>query len=240
MSVAPRIDPEGNTQGLVIALEDITDVSKVKNTFKRYVSKQVVDELLDDDAKLNLGGEQREVTILFTDIRGFTSMSEKMEPERVVSTLNEYFSQMIDIVFKYNGTLDKIIGDELMIVYGAPTAAEDDTERAVITAVEMQDQIKTLNKERKKRKEPPIKFGVGINRGPVVSGNIGSRDMMDYTVIGDAVNLGARLCSAAGPGEILVSGSVWDATKRKFSYNSLDPINVKGKKDKISVYQIKT
>jgi adenylate cyclase len=240
MSVAPRIDPEGNTQGLVIALEDITDVSKVKNTFKRYVSKQVVDELLDDNAKLNLGGEQREVTILFTDIRGFTSMSEKMEPERVVSTLNEYFSQMIDIVFKYNGTLDKIIGDELMIVYGAPIAAEDDTERAVITAVEMQDQIKTLNKERKKRKEPPIKFGVGINRGPVVSGNIGSRDMMDYTVIGDAVNLGARLCSAAGPGEILVSGSVWDATKRKFSYNSLDPINVKGKKDKISVYQIKT
>ena len=105
-----------------------------------------MDELLDDDAKLNLGGEKREVTILFTDIRGFTSMSEKMKPERVVSTLNEYFSQMIDIVFKYNGTLDKIIGDELMIVYGAPTAAEDDTERAVITAVEMQDQIKILNK----------------------------------------------------------------------------------------------
>ena len=240
ISAAPRLDPEGNTQGLVIALEDITDVSKVKNTFKRYVSKQVVDELLDDDAKLNLGGEKREVTILFTDIRGFTSMSEKMKPERVVSTLNEYFSQMIDIVFKHNGTLDKIIGDELMIVYGAPIAAEDDTERAVITAVEMQDQIKTLNKERKKRKEQPIKFGVGINRGLVVSGNIGSRDMMDYTVIGDTVNLGARLCSAAGPGEILVSGSVWNATKRKFTYNALDPINVKGKKDKISVYQIKT
>tara|TARA_B100001750_G_scaffold82441_1_gene65381 strand:- start:280 stop:2295 length:2016 start_codon:yes stop_codon:yes gene_type:complete len=240
ISVAPRLDPKGNTRGLVIALEDITDVSKVKNTFKRYVSKQVVDELLDDDAKLNLGGEEREVTILFTDIRGFTAMSEKMKPERVVSSLNEYFSQMIDIVFKYNGTLDKIIGDELMIVYGAPIAAKDDTERAVTTAVEMQDQIKTLNKERKKRKEPPIRFGVGINRGVVVSGNIGSRDMMDYTVIGDTVNLGARLCSAAGPGEILVSGSVWDATKRKFSYNSLDPINVKGKKEKVKVFQIKT
>jgi len=97
-----------------------------------------------------------------------------------------------------------------------------------------------LNKERKKRKEPPIQFGVGINRGLVVSGNIGSRDMMDYTVIGDTVNLGARLCSAAGPGEILVSDSVWDVTKEKFSYNPLDPINVKGKKDKISVYQIQT
>ncbi|HIC36156.1 MAG TPA: PAS domain-containing protein, partial [Candidatus Marinimicrobia bacterium] len=100
VSVAPRIDPDGNIQGLVIAIEDISDVSKVKNTFKRYVSKQVVDELLDDDAKLNLGGEEREVTILFSDIRGFTSMSENMNPESVVSTLNEYFSDMIDIVFK--------------------------------------------------------------------------------------------------------------------------------------------
>ena len=104
VSISPRLDPTGNKQGSVLAIEDISDVSKVKNTFKRYVSKQVVDELLGDDGKLNLGGEQREVTILFTDIRGFTSMSEKMEPERVVTTLNEYFSEMIDIVFKHNGT----------------------------------------------------------------------------------------------------------------------------------------
>ena len=117
VSISPRLDPAGNKQGSVLAIEDISDVSKVKNTFKRYVSKQVVDELLGDDGKLNLGGEQREVTILFTDIRGFTSMSEKMEPERVVTTLNEYFSEMIDIVFKHNGTLDKIIGDELMVLY---------------------------------------------------------------------------------------------------------------------------
>ena len=127
ISVAPRVDPEKNIQGLVIAIEDISDVNKVKNTFKRYVSKQVVDEILDNDAKLNLGGEEREATILFTDIRGFTSMSEKMDPKTVVSTLNEYFSEMIDIVFKHNGTLDKIIGDELMIVYGAPLSSKDDT-----------------------------------------------------------------------------------------------------------------
>jgi len=238
VSVAPRIDPNGSVRGLVIAIEDITDVSKVKNTFKRYVSKQVVDELLDDDAKLNLGGEEREVTILFSDIRGFTSMSENMSPEKVVSTLNEYFSDMIDIVFKYNGTLDKIIGDELMIVYGAPISAEDDTQRAVTTAVEMQKQIIRLNKERKKRKEIPISAGIGINRGVVVSGNIGSRDMMDYTVIGDTVNLGARLCSAAGPGEILVSSTVWKETQKHFSYKKLEPIKVKGKKNKVGVYRI--
>ena len=238
VSVAPRIDPSGSVRGLVIAIEDITDVSKVKNTFKRYVSKQVVDELLDDDAKLNLGGEEREVTILFSDIRGFTSMSENMSPENVVSTLNEYFSDMIDIVFKYNGTLDKIIGDELMIVYGAPISAKDDTQRAVTTAVEMQKQITRLNKERTKRKDMPISAGIGINRGIVVSGNIGSRDMMDYTVIGDTVNLGARLCSAAGPGEILVSSAVWKETQKHCSYKELEPIKVKGKKNKVGVYRI--
>ena len=239
ISVAPRVDPEKNIQGLVIAIEDISDVNKVKNTFKRYVSKQVVDEILDNDAKLNLGGEEREATILFTDIRGFTSMSEKMDPKTVVSTLNEYFSEMIDIVFKHNGTLDKIIGDELMIVYGAPLSSKDDTLRAVKTAIEMQLCIKEMNKKRKKKNEAEILVGAGINRGNVVSGNIGSRDMMDYTVIGDTVNLGSRLCSAASPGEILVSKSVYNGLKNDFSFNKLDPIRVKGKAEKVNIYSIK-
>ena len=152
VSVSPRVDLNKNISGLVLTIEDITDISKVKNTFKRYVSKQVVDRLLDDDIKLNLGGEKREVTVLFSDIRGFTSMSEKMEPEKVVSTLNKYFSLMIDIVFKNNGTLDKIIGDELMIVYGAPTSSTDDTERALNTAIEMQNKINLFNRERKRKK----------------------------------------------------------------------------------------
>ena len=239
ISIAPRIDPEENTQGLVMAIEDISDVSKVKNTFKRYVSKQVVDELLDNEAKLNLGGEERQVTILFTDIRGFTAMSEKMEPKIVVSTLNEYFSEMIDIVFKYNGTLDKIIGDELMIVYGAPLSSEDDTMRAVKTAIEMQLCVKEMNKKRRKKNEAEIFVGAGINRGNVVSGNIGSREMMDYTVIGDTVNLGSRLCSAATPGEILVSESVYKRLKNDFPFKELDPIRVKGKIKKVNVYSIK-
>ena len=238
-SVSPRLGKNEEILGLVLAIEDVTDVSKVKNTFKRYVSKQVVDELLDDDAKLNLGGEEREVTVLFTDIRGFTSMSEKMKPEKVVSTLNEYFSLMIDIVFKYNGTLDKIIGDELMVVYGAPTSSKDDTERALKTAIDMQEEIKTFNKNRLKKKENPIYIGIGINRGLVVSGNIGSREMMDYTVIGDTVNLGARLCSAAGPNEIYVSDYVWENTKDLFNYKKLAPIKVKGKSKKIGIYKIK-
>ena len=239
ISVAPRIDINNNTEGVVIAIEDISDINKVKNTFKRYVSKQVVDNLLDDETNLNLGGENREVTILFTDIRGFTSMAEKMKPEKVVLTLNEYFSEMIDIVFKHNGTLDKIIGDELMIVFGAPLSSDDDTERALNTAIEMQKKIADLNRVRKKRKEPPILVGAGINKGQVVSGNIGSRDMMDYTVVGDTVNLGSRLCSAASAGEIIVSGRVKNSTDQLFSFKELKPIRVKGKKDKIDVYQVK-
>ncbi len=238
VSAAPRIDINGNIEGLVIAIEDISDVSKVKNTFKRYVSKQVVDNLLEDETKLNLGGEEREVSILFTDIRGFTSMSENMEPEQVVMTLNEYFSEMIDIVFKHNGTLDKIIGDELMVVFGAPLAAEDDTERALNTAVEMQNKIKELNNIRKQRGEEPVLVGAGINKGFVVSGNIGSRDMMDYTVIGDTVNLGSRLCSAAGPGEIIVSKEVIKNQEDNFSFEELKPIMVKGKKDKINIFKV--
>ncbi len=238
MSVSPRIDPGGEIQGQVISIEDISDISKVKNTFKRYVSKQVVDEILDNEAKLNLGGEKREVVVLFTDIRGFTSMSEKMEPEKVVTTLNEYFTDMIDIVFKHNGTIDKIIGDELMVVYGAPLSTKNDTERAIKTAVEMQQKIKELNKERKRRNEGPICVGIGINRGDVISGNIGSRDMMDYTVIGDTVNLGSRLCSSAKPNEILVSKPVYTKTKETFNYKPLDSIKVKGKKDKIELYKV--
>ena len=239
ISVAPRIDINNNTEGVVISIEDISDINKVKNTFKRYVSKQVVDNLLDDDTNLKLGGENRDVTILFTDIRGFTSMAEKMKPEKVVLTLNEYFSEMIDIVFKYNGTLDKIIGDELMVVFGAPISSDDDTERALKTAIEMQKKIADLNKVREKRKEPPILVGAGINKGQVVSGNIGSRDMMDYTVVGDTVNLGSRLCSAASSGEIIVSGMVKKSTENLFSFKELKPIRVKGKKDKIDVYQVK-
>ncbi len=151
ISVSPRIGENNEITGTVIAIEDITEQNKIKNTFKRYVSKQVVDRLLDSESGFNLGGEIRDVTILFTDIRGFTSLSEKMKPESVVSTLNEYFSEMIDIVFKYNGTLDKIVGDELMIVYGAPISEKNDTQRALDTAIEMMKKLEIFNKKRKKK-----------------------------------------------------------------------------------------
>jgi len=238
ISVSPRIGNDMVITGTVIAIEDITQQNKIKNTFKRYVSKQIVEKLLDSKEGLNLGGELRNVTILFTDIRGFTSMSENMKPEEVVSTLNDYFTEMIDIVFKHNGTLDKIVGDELMIVYGAPIGAADDTKRALDTAIEMMVRLKSFNKKRKIKKLHPIEIGVGINHGPVISGNIGSREMMDYTVIGDTVNLAARLCSHSPPGNIIVSPSVFRKTSKFYQYEKLEPIEVKGKKKKIQIQKV--
>ena len=238
ISMSPRKSADGKTVGVVISIEDISDVSKLKNTFKRYVSKQVVDEILDDETKLNLGGEEREITVLFSDIRGFTSMAENMNPEEVVSTLNEHFKEMIEIVFKYNGTLDKIVGDQLMIVFGAPISNKDDTIRAINTALDMQSKVKAINKTRAKKGAEPVFIGIGVNKGLAVSGNIGSDERMDYTIIGDTVNLGARLCSVAKPGEILISKSVYNEIKTDFECRTLKPISVKGKKEKISVYSL--
>ena len=171
--MSPRKSADGKTVGVVISIEDISDVSKLKNTFKRYVSKQVVDEILDDETKLNLGGEEREITVLFSDIRGFTSMAENMNPEEVVSTLNEHFKEMIEIVFKYNGTLDKIVGDQLMIVFGAPISNKDDTTRAINTALDMQSKVKAINKTRAKKGAEPDFIGKGVNKGLAVYCNIG-------------------------------------------------------------------
>ena len=239
-SVAPLTDQKGAHLGAVVAIEDITEQSKIKNTFKRYVSKSVVDQLLDDDQKLNLGGEERDVTVLFSDIRGFTAMSEKMKPKEVVSTLNSYFSEMIDIIFKFDGTLDKIVGDELMVVFGAPIARDDEAERAVQTAIGMVESIKKINDKREKKCKVPINAGIGINKGKVISGNIGSKDQMDYTVIGDTVNLGARLCSFAGPLKIIVSKSVKDEIGDNYKTRKLEPIKVKGKRKPVEIFKVLT
>jgi len=135
ISVSPLMNDSNEPIGSVVAMEDLSNLDKLKSTFKKYVSKQIVDQLLENDEMLNLGGQEQEATILFSDIRGFTSMSETMAPNEVVETLNDYFNLMIEIIFKYNGTLDKIIGDALMVIYGAPNSTEQDTENAVLIAM---------------------------------------------------------------------------------------------------------
>ncbi len=237
ISVSPLMNDSNEPIGSVIAMEDLSNIVKLKSTFKKYVSKQIVDQLLENDDMLNLGGQELEATILFSDIRGFTSMSETMSPKEVVETLNEYFDLMIEIIFKYNGTLDKIIGDALMVIYGAPNATEQDTENAVLTAIEMQEMLIQFNQDRIINLKQPIKIGIGINRGKVISGNIGSKQQMNFTVIGDSVNLASRLCSVAESDEIIVSDAVWKMVKHVKSYKSkkLNPVHVKGKVKPIEI-----
>ena len=197
------------------------------------MSENIVDELLQNDNSLELGGAQSEVCVLFSDIRGFTALSEKMKPSDVVYLLNTYFESMIEVVFSHNGTLDKIIGDELMVLYGVPLKTKNDSQSAVNSAIAMFKALETFNKEIEKENLPKLQIGIGINYGKVVSGNIGSERQMNYTVIGDAVNLASRLCSHAKSGEVVISKSVYERLEANTGFIAQTPIMVKGKSQEI-------
>ncbi|MCX8092535.1 MAG: HAMP domain-containing protein [Candidatus Goldbacteria bacterium] len=209
----------------------------IKGAFSKYVSSEVMEQILKDPSKLSLHGKRIKATILFTDIRGFTSMSEKLEPEQVVSIINDYLTIQTDKVIKYNGFLDKFVGDCVMAVFGVPVPKDDDAYRAVKTAIDIRESIKKLNSIREKMKQLTVGIGIGINTGEVVCGNMGSPQKMDYTVIGDNVNLASRLEANAPANTIYVSESTYEETKDKFVYKELEPIFVKGKKEPIKIYE---
>ena len=234
LTLSPVYNEQNERSGLVFSFEDLSGINKIKSTFKKYVSENIVDELLQNENSLELGGAQNEVCVLFCDIRGFTSLSEKMKPSEVVYVLNNYFEAMIDVVFSHNGTLDKIIGDELMVLYGVPIKGDNDSQNAVDTAIEMFNSLENFNIRMNEENLPELKIGIGINFGRVVSGNIGSEKQMNYTVIGDAVNLAARLCSHAKSGQIVISESVYNQISNQKSFESQKPIMVKGKSNEIN------
>lgn len=196
-----------------------------------------MDEILKDPTKLSLHGKRVRATMLFTDIRGFTNMSENLEPEQVVSVINEYLTLQTDKVFKWEGLLDKFVGDCVMAVYGIPFPTPEDSWRAVRTAMDIRDGILKLNAIRERRGQHVVQIGIGINTGDVVSGNMGSPQKMDYTVIGDNVNLAARLEANAPGGRIYCSESTYLETKERIEYTELEPIMVKGKKDPVKVFE---
>ena len=229
LTLSPVYNEDNKRSGVVFSFEDLSGINKVKSTFKKYVSENIVDELLQNETSLELGGTQSEVCVLFCDIRGFTSLSENMKPSDVVYLLNSYFEAMIDVVFANNGTLDKIIGDELMVLYGVPLKSENDCQSAVNSAKEMLKALEKFNQENIKHNLPKLEVGIGVNYGKVVSGNIGSERQMNYTVIGDSVNLAARLCSHARPGEIVISESVFQRLNDDEGFTEKTPIRVKGK-----------
>jgi len=167
-------------------------------------------------------------------------MSEKMKPEEVVHILNEYFSAMIEIIFKYEGTLDKFIGDAIMAVFGAPVAHPDDPQRALRTAVEMREELKKLQEKWKGEGRPAFDIGIGINTGEVVAGNIGSSERMDYTVIGDNVNLASRLESLNKEHQthILISEDTYQKVKDVAKVRPIEPVKVKGKEKEVMIYEV--
>ncbi|MBI1941527.1 MAG: FHA domain-containing protein [Acidobacteria bacterium] len=209
-----------------------------RKALERFLSSVIVEKILANPDEIHLGGENQTATILFADIRNFTRMSEKMAPQNVVELLNEYFTEMTDLIFDNGGTLDKYLGDGIMAVFGAPIARPDDAARSVKTAVEMQHALAQLNLDWGERGQPPMNAGIGVNTGPVTAGNIGSSRRMDYTVIGDAVNIASRLCANAAGSQILVSESTFQLLGGSLPARKLQPILVKGRETPVEVYEI--
>ncbi|MGF1513817.1 MAG: GAF domain-containing protein [Elainellaceae cyanobacterium] len=225
--------------GALVVMDDISDEKRLKSTMYRYMSQEVAEQLL-SSGELRLGGDRKEVSVLFSDIRSFTTIAESMDAEELVIMLNDYFETMVDAVMAYKGTLDKYIGDAIMAVFGSPLALEDHAWRAVQTSIEMRHRLEDFNRVRETKQQPPIKIGIGINSGSVISGNIGSSKRMEFTAIGDGVNLGARLEGATKQYgcDIVISENTYRPCADQVWALELDRIRVKGKTEPVAIYHL--
>jgi class 3 adenylate cyclase/CHASE2 domain-containing sensor protein len=210
----------------------------IQGMFSNYVSKSVVDELLKHPEKLELGGEDKEITVLFSDIRGFTTLSERLTPQELVAHLNEYLSAMTEIIFQYEGTLDKYVGDEIMAFWNAPIEQENHAELACQAALDQMNKLHSLNSSWPEDRK--LNIGIGLNTGIMTVGNMGSTSRMDYTLMGDNVNLGARLegTNKVYGTNIIISEYTHERVKDKFIVRELDNIRVKGKKKPVKMFEL--
>ncbi len=215
---------------------------RVKRLFSRYVSKDVYQQLLASPTEAVLGGQRREMTVLFSDMRGFTTLSESGEAEDLVRQLNQYFTKMVDVVFAHRGTIDKFVGDMVMALYGAPLDDEDHADHAVQTALAMVRELRQLNRLWAVEGRTALDIGIGINTGEMIAGNIGSDTIMSYTVIGDNVNLGARLESLNKDfgTRILISEATRRQLKGSYDIRPLGAVTVKGKTRAVDVFEVRT
>jgi adenylate cyclase len=216
-----------------------------RTLLSRFFSKTVIEKILGSKENLRLGGERRNITVLFADLSGFTAMSEDMDQQEVVEILNGYFSSITPIIFKYNGTLDKFMGDGLLAFFGAPISSEYSKVNAVKTAIEIIREIRNINRKNETKNLPSLHASIGINAGEVVAGYIGSEEHLNYTVIGDAVNVAQRIETIAEPDQILISESVRAGIVNQTGTIEgfrecvpLPPRKIKGKEDPIQLYQI--
>ena len=229
---------EDLADGFNTMVDGLQERDKLRTTFGKYMTEAVMDHLL--AGKVQLGGVSLTATILFSDIRSFTSISEKMDAKALVSLLNEYFTEMVDVVIKEDGVVDKYIGDAIMAVFGAPVPKTDDALHAVRAAVGMRKALVALNEKLAKRGVPEIKTGIGIHTGEVIAGNIGSEKRMEYTVIGDAVNLASRLESSTKElgAPVLISEDTYKLVKDRVDARAVKEITVKGREQPVMTYEV--
>ena len=212
---------------------------RLRGTLGRYVSGDVADRILEEHDDLALTGELRRVTVLFLDVRGFTHVSEHLRPTEVLELLNEYFSVVVDRVVANGGTVNKFIGDAAMCLWGAPRSVDQPERAAVTCALEIQEHGARLSVDRARRQLTQVGFGIGINSGEAVAGNLGAARRLEYTVIGDAVNLAQRLESQARAGEVLISESVYEKVAEWIETSARDPVKLKGKSQPVLLWEAK-
>ncbi|MDD9940174.1 MAG: GAF domain-containing protein [Myxococcales bacterium] len=218
--------------------QKIEEQALTRQRFERLLSPAIAELVVNGEVAVEKGGQVRDTTVFFSDIRGFTAMSERSSAEAIVQMLNEYFELMVEVIFKHEGTLDKFVGDEIMALFGAPVAHADDAHRAVSVAVEQLRVLRGWNEERIRRGEAAVEIGIGINSGELVAGYLGSSRALEYTVIGDTVNTAARLCSAAKGGEIIISRATYERVRDRFEVQELPPATVKGKAQPLKIYRV--
>ncbi len=212
----------------------------IRKAFQFYLSKSVVDEVLKDPAKLKLGGEKVTASVMFSDVRGFTTISERLSPEALVALLNSYLTPMTDVVLKYEGTLDKYIGDAIMAIFGAPVQYPDHAVRACKVCLEMMGKLHELQVGWREQGLPELDIGIGVNTGSMSAGNMGSIQRFDYTVMGDNVNLASRLegINKEYGTNIIVSDSTFEAAKHEVYAREIDMVRVKGKREPVKIYEV--
>jgi adenylate cyclase len=239
LTVQPLLDAEQKHIGSMFVIEDISSEKRIKSTMSRYMDPGIADRLVAAGAEV-LGGKNVECTVLFSDIRGFTTLTEQLGAQGTVALLNEYFTLMVDCIQKEKGMLDKFIGDAIMAAFGIPEGHEDDADRAVRAAIDMIKTLETWNRQRIGEGKLPVNIGIGLNTDSVVSGNIGSKKRMDFTIIGDGVNLASRLESACKQygAKILVSEFTVSKLQDTYRKREIDLVVVKGKTEPVSIYEI--
>jgi adenylate cyclase len=211
----------------------------VRNNFERYFAPMLAARIAESPEAVRLGGEKRQVAVLFSDIRGFTKLSESMTPDEMATFLSEYFTEMVDCVFRHGGTLDKFMGDAVMAQWGAPLGAGDDADRAVLAAMDMMRALPGMNDRWRGMGRPELSIGIGLNFGEVFAGNIGSERRLEFTVIGDTVNTASRICAAAEAGEILLSDEMRRALQAPPALEERPALDLKGKAQPVPVYRVR-